>query len=99
YRFKAFEHTYTDVVAISTLLMHRGVLDAERFPAMPWGSGSVFLRALGAQGARVFAADRWNYLYIRGQDGAQNTFPISDMKMLANSEVVCRGLNLSEVTL
>ena len=99
YRFKAFEHTYTDVVAISTLLMRRGVLDAERFPAMPWGSGSVFLRALGAQGARVFAADRWNYLYIRGQDGGRNTFPISDMKMLANSEVVCRGLNLNEVTL
>lgn len=97
YRFKDYEHRYTEVVAISTLLMHREVLDAEKFPAMPWGSGSVFLRALGAQGGRVFAGDRWNYLYIRGTDGARNTFPISDMKMLANSDVVCRGMNLDEV--
>jgi 2-polyprenyl-3-methyl-5-hydroxy-6-metoxy-1,4-benzoquinol methylase/transcription initiation factor TFIIIB Brf1 subunit/transcription initiation factor TFIIB len=99
YRFKDYEHRFTEVVAISTLLMRREVLAAERFPAMPWGSGSVFLRALGAQGAQVFAGDRWNYLYIRGTDGAENTFPISDMKMLANSDVVCRGINLEEVVL
>src|SRR5690606_32352659 len=42
YRFKGAEHTFREVVAISTLLMHRRVLEEERFPAMPYGSGSVF---------------------------------------------------------
>jgi hypothetical protein len=97
YRFKKYENRFTDVVAISTLLMRRSVLDLEQFPAMPYGSGSVFLRALGQHGVRVFAADRWNYLYVRGQDGGGNTFPISDMKMLTNSEIVCRGMNVDEV--
>jgi hypothetical protein len=99
YRYRDFEHRFTDVVAISTLLMRREVLEVERFPEMPWGSGSMFLRALGAQGGRVFAADRWNYLYIRGQDGNRNTFPISDLRLLANSDVICRGMNLEEIVL
>lgn len=97
YRYPKYEHRFTDVVAISTLLMRREVLEAERFPAMPWGSGSVFLRALGSQGARVFAADRWNYLYVRGRDGDRNTFPMSDLKLLSISDVVCRGMNVDEV--
>jgi len=99
YRYKMFEHRFTDVVAISTLLMRRRVLEMERFPAMPFGSGSVFLRSLGVQGGRVFAADRWNYMYLRGRNGGRNTFPITDMKMLANSDVICRGMNLEEVVL
>jgi hypothetical protein len=97
FRYRDYEHRFTDVVAISTLLMRREVLEAERFPPMPWGSGSVFLRALGSHGARVFAADRWNYLYVRGQDGDRNTFPISDLKLLSISDVVCRGMNIDEV--
>jgi SAM-dependent methyltransferase len=99
YRFKDYEYRFTDVVAISTLMMQREVLEVEKFPAMAWGSGSVFLRALGAQGGRVFAGDRWNYLYRRGSDGDRNTFPISDMKLMSNSDVVCRGVNLDEVVL
>lgn len=98
YRYRDYEHCFTDVVAISTLLMRREVLEAELFPAMPWGSGSVFLRALGAKGGRVFASDRWNYLYVRGQDGGANTFPISDLRLLSISDVVCRGMNVEEVT-
>ena len=97
YRFERHEHRFTDVVAISTLLMRREVLEAERFPAMPWGSGSVFLRALGSQGGRVFAADRWNYVYLRKRNGDGNTFPVSDLDLLSNSRVVCRGINLGEV--
>jgi ubiquinone/menaquinone biosynthesis C-methylase UbiE len=99
YRYRDFEHRFTEVVAISTLLMRREVLEVERFPEMPWGSGSMFLRALGAQGGRVFAADRWNYLYIRGQDGDRNTFPISDLRLLSVSDVICRGMNVEEIVL
>src|SRR5690606_24323976 len=97
YRFERHEHRFTDVVAISTLLMRREVLEAERFPAMPWGSGSVFLRALGSQGGRVFAADRWNYVYLRKRNGDGNTFPVGDLDLLSNSRMVCRGVNLGEV--
>ena len=97
YRFKDAEHTFREVVAISTLLMHRRVLEEERFPAMPYGSGSVFLRALGAKGAKVYAADRWNYVYIRDHNGRRNTFPMTDLRLLANSDVVCKGLNLDHV--
>ncbi|MEX1133748.1 MAG: methyltransferase domain-containing protein [Acidimicrobiia bacterium] len=98
YRFKKYEHCFTDVVAISTLLMRRSVLDSETFPPMSYGSGSAFLRSIGAMGAKVFAADRWNYMYLRGGASDVNTFPVTDMKLLGNSDVVCRGVSLDEVT-
>ena len=98
YRFRHYEHRFTDVVAISTLLMDRAVFDDEQFPSMPYGSGSVFLRSIGAAGARIFAADRWNYVYFRGAEGKRNTFPVSDLKMLSNSDVICAGFVLDEIT-
>ncbi len=97
YRFSHYEHRFTDVVAISTLLMKRSVFELARFPQLAYGSGSIFLREIGAAGAVVYAADRWNYLYIRGQDGERNTFPAADFDLVANSQVVCRGINYDEV--
>lgn len=91
FRFRQAEHSYTDVVAISTILMRRDVLDLHRFPAIPFGSGSRFLRALGELGVRVYAADRWNYLYYRHSDRSANTFPISDHDLMSQAEVVVGG--------
>jgi hypothetical protein len=99
HRFKEFEHRFTELVAISTLLMHRHVLDMARFPPLPYGSGSVFLRELGEGGAKVYAADRWNYLYHRAADGSRHTYPLSDLQILNYAEVVCRGISTEAVVL
>jgi len=97
YRFVNYEHRYTEVLAISTLLMRRSVLDQARFPDIPNGSGSAFLWEIGAMGGRLYAADRWNYIYLRGQDGASSTFPVPESDLIANSEVVRRGVDYGEV--
>lgn len=91
HRFKEYEFRFSELVAISTLMMHRHVLEVASFPALPFGSGSVFLRDLGGRGGKVFAADRWNYLYNRGAEGSQHTYPLSDLEILNYAEVVCKG--------
>lgn len=96
-RYGKHEHSYQDVLAISTLLMKREVFDSVKFPAMPVGSGSVFLRAAGAEGARIYSGDRFNYLYVRYADQKHNTFPVSELHLAGNSQTVCQGRNLDQI--
>ncbi|HKX74687.1 MAG TPA: glycosyltransferase, partial [Acidimicrobiia bacterium] len=97
FRYGDFEHTYHDVLAISTLLIKRQIFEHHRFPAMPVGSGSVFLRNVRADGARIYSADRFNYLYNRYSAGGHHTFPVSDLQLASNSVLVCQGKNLDHV--
>ena len=92
-RFEGTEHTYQPVVAISTLIMKREIVESFPFPAMQSGAGSVMLRAAGAAGARVYSADRFNYMYMRYRDAAHHTFPMSEFHLSARASVVCRGMN------
>jgi GT2 family glycosyltransferase len=97
FRYGDGEHSYQPVVAISTLVMRRSVLDEVRFPAMPAGSGSLFLRKAGALGARVYSADRFNYLYIREADSDRHTWSFSEYELTARSDFVCQGRNIDQV--
>jgi glycosyltransferase involved in cell wall biosynthesis len=96
-RYGEGEHSYQPVVAISTLVMRRSVLDEVHFPAMPAGSGSLFLRKAGASGARVYSADRFNYLYVRGTDSDRHTWSFTDYELTAKSDFVCQGRNIDHV--
>jgi glycosyltransferase involved in cell wall biosynthesis len=96
-RYGDFEHTYHDVLAISTLMVKRHIFESHRFPAMPVGSGSVFLRSAKADGVKIYSADRFNYLYNRYAVGGHHTFPVSDLQLVSNSIMVCQGRNLNQV--
>lgn len=96
-RYPEGEHSYQSVVAISTLIMKREVLEEVLFPAMPVGSGSVFLRNAGALGARVYSADRFNYLYQRSSGTDDHTWSFSDFEITSRADFICRGRNLDHV--
>jgi hypothetical protein len=96
-RFGGAEYSYQPVVAISTLVMKREVAERVRFPAMPSGSGSQFLRAAGAEGARVYSGDRFNYLYQRYSSDDHHTWFFSDFDLMAKSDFVSRGKNIDHV--
>jgi hypothetical protein len=97
YRYGEHEHRFRDVLAISTLLLERSVFESVKFPPMPVGSGSVFLRAAAAEGVTAYSADRFNYVYMRYADPSHHTFPIADLH-LTNAELVCYGLNVEHAT-
>jgi hypothetical protein len=96
-RFGGTDYSYQPVVAISTLVMKRDVVEQVRFPAMPSGSGSQFLRAARAEGARVYSGDRYNYLYQRYSDDYHHTWFFSDFDLMAKSDFVSRGKGIDHV--
>jgi 2-polyprenyl-3-methyl-5-hydroxy-6-metoxy-1,4-benzoquinol methylase len=98
YRYGDHEHRYREVLAISTLLLDKSVFESVKFPPLPVGSGSVFLKAAAAEGVISYSADRFNYLYMRYSDPTHHTFPIDDLH-LTNAELVCYGLNIDHVTI
>lgn len=96
-RFAGKEHSYQEILAISTLIMKREILEEVSFPPMPAGSGSAFLRKAGELGATVYAGDRFNYLYIRSTDDSRHTWSFSEFEMAARSDVICKGMNIEHV--
>ena len=97
-RYPEGEHTYTSLLAISTLLLRPEVLDQVSFLPMEKGSGSQFLREAGSLGARVYAGNRFNYLYNRySSDGHTHTWPVAEYEFASRSRFVCQGQNLAAV--
>jgi hypothetical protein len=90
-RFGDREHRWTDRVAGPTLVCARDVVVAARFPEVVRGEDTGLLRRVLADGARVYSADRFNFVHVRsGQDGA-HTWRISDEEVLATGELLFYG--------
>jgi hypothetical protein len=69
----------------------RDVVVAARFPEVVRGEDTGLLRRVLADGARVYSADRFNFVHVRsGQDGA-HTWRISDEEVLATGELLFYG--------
>lgn len=89
-RFAEREHRFTDFVMGPTIVVHREVLGRAPFPAVPTGEDTGFLRAAVGTGARVYAADRFNFIQVRGSGGG-HTWTASDVEILASGEVATYG--------
>lgn len=97
-RYPGNEHSFQELLAISTLILRPDVLEDVSFLPMEKGSGSQFLREAAAVGARVYAGDRFNYLYNRfSGDGHQHTWPVADYEFAAKAAFICQGQNLAAV--
>ncbi len=85
------EHRFTDFVAGPTIVARREVARAVPFAAVTRGEDTGFLRSLAERGARVYSADRFNFLQMRGARTTGHTWPVSDLELLASSRVQCCG--------
>lgn len=85
------EHRWTTFVAGPTLMGPRSVFRDVRFGTLARGEDTDFLRRLGDSGGRVYSADRFNFIQVRG--AVQHTWQVSDMVLLANGLVESYGLN------
>lgn len=96
-RYPGADFTFQRLVAISTLMFKREVLEQVRFPPYRSGSGSAFLHELRREGGRVFSGDRYNYLYVRNSN-VQHTWRFEEFEIAAHSHLICRGMSIDEVT-
>lgn len=91
------EHRFTDRVSGPTLVTTRDLARAVPFPALPRGEDTGFLAAAVAAGARVYSADRFNFLQMRGADPAAHTWTATDAELLAGGDVEVAGLHPAHV--
>lgn len=96
-RYPGADFTFQRLVAISTLMFKREVLEQVRFPPYRSGSGSAFLHELRRKGGRVFSGDRYNYMYVRNSN-SQHTWRFDEFEIAAHSHLICRGMSIDEVT-
>ncbi len=64
-RFAEREHRYTDFVMGPTIVATRGLAERVPFASVGRGEDTGFLRSAIDAGARVFSADRYNFVQVR----------------------------------
>lgn len=65
-----------------TIVLHRDVARDLRFGDLPRAVDTDLLNRARAEGVRVFSADRFNFVSIRGVDRHAHTWPIADTALM-----------------
>lgn len=84
------EHRFTHTVAGPTIVARRDLASAVPFRALARGEDTAFLRDVVESGARVYSADRFNFVQRRSSTRA-HTWPVSDAELLASGQVAFYG--------
>ncbi|RAF08780.1 glycosyltransferase, partial [Burkholderia multivorans] len=75
-RFPEREHRYTDIVMGPTLVGRRDLFLENRFADRTQGEDTELQQRLMAAGARIYSADRFNFVQVRGNHA--HTWSIDD---------------------
>jgi len=89
------EHRWVDLVSGPTMV---GVATSMRrvgFRALARGEDTDFQLRLRARGARIYSADRFNFLRRRGVTG-DHTWSVSDSELLTTSQIIAFSLTFGE---
>ena len=89
------EHRWTDFVAGPTLVGRRSTFLAQPFERVGRGEDTAFLRSITDAGGRIYSADRFNFIQVRG--ATEHTWHVGDESLLANGVVESYGLNEAHV--
>ena len=93
----ASQHEFTDFVAGATLTGRREVLRKIRFPDCTRGEDSSLLAKASKAGCRIYSADAFNMLVVRGTDHQRHTWDIGDSDFLKNCRNIRSGLEWARV--
>lgn len=88
-RFPEREHRFTDLVMGPTLMTHRSTLLDNPFAERTLGEDTELQQRLIASGARIYSADRFNFVQVRGDHA--HTWSVDDSHLLANGNVHAFG--------
>ena len=89
------EHRWTTFVAGPTLVAPKSTMSENPFESRSRGEDTAFLRSVCANGGRVYSADRFNFMQVRGN--VAHTWEVNDTTFLANGIVETYGLNETHV--
>ena len=88
-RFPEREHRFTDLVMGPTLMARRSTLIDCPFAERTLGEDTELQQRLISSGARIYSADRFNFVQVRGDHA--HTWAVEDSHLLANGDVHAFG--------
>ncbi|MGC3021731.1 glycosyltransferase family protein [Brevibacterium sp. FAM 24630] len=88
-RFPEREHRFTDLVMGPTLMTRRSTLLEIPFAERTLGEDTELQQRLVTAGARIYSADRFNFVQVRGDHA--HTWTVEDSHLLANGDVHAFG--------
>src|SRR5699024_49078 len=88
-RFPEREHRFTDLVMGPTLMTRRSLLLENPFAERTLGEDTELQTRLITAGARIYSADRFNFVQVRGDHA--HTWTVEDSHLLANGDVHAFG--------
>lgn len=90
-RFPEREHRFTDLVMGPTLMGRKELFSRFPFAGRTLGEDTDLQRRLVSDGARIYSADRFNFVQVR--DSHSHTWNVDDELLLANSNVHSFGFS------
>lgn len=88
-RFPEREHRFTDIVMGPTLMASKELFQLFPFDDRTLGEDTEFQRQIISAGARIYSADRFNFVQIREARG--HTWSVHEDQLLANSDLHSYG--------
>nr|WP_062341066.1 glycosyltransferase [Herbidospora sakaeratensis] len=85
FRLPGLENRYTHLVQGATILARADLLRTYAFEAVNAGEDTRLVRRLKEEGVRIYSADRFNFVYMRGSDASQHTWQAADYKLTRNA--------------
>lgn len=90
-RFPEREHRYTNLVMGPTMMAKRSLLQDNPFADRTNGEDTELQQRLTNAGARIYSADRFNFIQIRGAHN--HTWEVSELELISQGQVRSFGLN------
>lgn len=84
-RYSAAEHTYERRIQGGSMLCHQDVVRNLRFSDLPRAIDSDILDRAAAAGVKIYSADRFNFVSIRGADRHAHTWTVADSTFMTGT--------------
>ena len=90
------EHRFTDIVMGPTLLGTHDLFSTHRFSSLSRGEDTDFLNRIAGSGARIYSADRFNFMQMRSKS-AGHTWQANESELAASGVIQWFGRNEDHV--
>ncbi len=91
FRLPGLEHRYAHLIQGATILAKTDLLRAFPFEAVNAGEDTRLVRRCKEEGVRIYSADRYNFIYMRGSDATAHTWQAADYKLTRNAQFCFAG--------
>ena len=96
-RFENKQHRYQDHVLGPTIIAKREVFDKIRFQNLSSGEDTAFLRDCINAGFRIYATDKFNFIYWRSSNTKNHTWQPDDDVLLKNAIYFADNLSTENI--